>query len=171
MSRRLLRLLPPPARFAVPLRLLPRRLPQAAARRLVDLILAAPVAAGSLEDLSGRRLGIEVTDLGLRWVLAVDRRQVEVLEPDAAAEATVRGSATDLLLLASRLEDADTLFFQRRLQLSGDTELGLAVRNLLDQLPWESVPLWLRIVLVRGAQLARAARAAHQHDLGAVSRS
>ena len=30
-------------------------------------------------------------------------------------------------------QDADTLFFQRRLQVTGDTELGLAVRNLLDQ--------------------------------------
>jgi predicted lipid carrier protein YhbT len=82
----------------------------------------------------------------------------------------VRGSATDLLLLASRLEDADTLFFQRRLQLTGDTELGLAVRNLLDQLPWETIPLWLRITLNRGARLARAARATYRdtHCMPAV---
>ncbi|MBP6514766.1 MAG: SCP2 sterol-binding domain-containing protein, partial [Steroidobacteraceae bacterium] len=69
-----------------------------------------------------------------------------------------RGSATDLLLLASRLEDADTLFFQRRLRLTGDTELGLTARNLLDQLPWESVPAPLRIALEKAAQLARALR-------------
>ena len=66
------------------------------------------------------------------------------------------------LLLASRLEDADTLFFQRRLELSGDTELGLTLRNVLDRLPWEQVPLGLRIALNRLARFARAARMAHR---------
>jgi predicted lipid carrier protein YhbT len=131
---------------------------------LIDLVLAGPLAAGALDDLAGRRLGVEVTDLKMRWVVAIGERRIEVLEPDAGAESTVRGSATDLLLLASRLEDADTLFFQRRLELTGDTELGLTVRNLLDQVAWETIPLWLRIMLDRGAQLARAARAAHYGD-------
>ena len=73
----------------------------------------------------------------------------------------MRGSTTDLLGLASRHEDADTLFFQRRLVLTGDVELGLTVRNLLDRLPWEDLPLGLRIVLHRGSGLLRAARDAH----------
>jgi len=166
VSRGLLRLIPPPARFARPLRALPQPLVQRGAGRLIDLVLAGPLAAGALDGLTGRRLGVEVTDLGLRWVIAIGERRIEVLEPDATAESTVCGSATDLLLLASRLEDADTLFFHRRLQLTGDTELGLAVRNLLDQLPWESIPLWLRIALNRGARLARAARAAHRDETG-----
>ena len=129
VSRRLLRLIPPPARFARPLQALP--LLQRGAGRLIDLVLAGPLAAGAFDYLAGRRLGVEVTDLGLRWVVAIGARRVEVLAPGAESESSVRGSATDLLLLASRLEDADTLFFQRRLQLTGDTELGLAVRNLL----------------------------------------
>ena len=162
VSRRLLRLIPPPARFVLPLRALPQPLLRRGTERLIDHVLAGPLAAGALDDLAGRRLGVEVTDLGLRWVAAIGKRRVEILGPDNEAESTVRGHITDLLLLASRLEDADTLFFQRRLQLTGDTELGLTVRNLLDQLPWETMPLGLRIVLNRGAQLARAARAAYR---------
>ena len=38
----------------------------------------------------------------------------------------------DLLLLISQREDADTLFFQRRLRMEGDTELGLEIKNFLD---------------------------------------
>src|SRR3546814_14456374 len=76
---------------------------------------------------------------------------------DVCSSDLVRGTATDLLLLAARLEDADTLFFQRRLVLAGDTELGLTVRNLLDRLPWEAVPLAVRIVLNRCAPLPPAA--------------
>src|SRR3546814_17833041 len=79
---------------------------------------------------------------------------------DVCSSDLVRGTATDLLLLAARLADADTLFFQRRLVLTGDTELGLTVRNLLDRLPWEAVPLAVRIRLKRGARLTRAARLA-----------
>lgn len=161
LVRRLLRWLPPPERLAVPLRLVPEPLLRHGSAQLIAQVLATPLAEGRLDEFAGRRVGVEVTDLGLRWVVAIGDRRVAVLDPGAEAEATVRGTATDLLLLSSRLEDADTLFFRRRLQLTGDVELGLALRNLLDQLPWESIPLALRIALNRGAQFARYARAAY----------
>lgn len=157
---RLLRLLPPPTRWAPLL----RACPPALRRRLLEQAmahgLATPLDAGALEFLQGRRLGIEVTDLGLCWVVTFEHGRLLVV--DQPAEASVRGTATDLLLLAGRLEDADTLFFQRRLVLTGDTELGLTARNVLDRLPWEQVPLGLRIALNRGARLAQSARAAYQ---------
>src|SRR5690606_19667439 len=159
-ARRALRLLPPPRRLAPLLHLIPvhrqRRLLESAMAR----VLASSLHGGELDFMRGRRLGIEVRDLGLSWV--VELRDDVLAVVDGPAEASVRGDATGLLLLASRLEDADTLFFQRRLELTGDTELGLTVRNLLERLPWESVPLGLRIALNRGARLARAARAAHR---------
>lgn len=153
-----LRWLPPPKRLAPLLRLLPQVAQRRALESAMARVLGAALAAGDLDFLRGRRLGIDVTDLDLHWVIGVeDERLVHATAP---AEASVRGTATDLLLLAGRLEDADTLFFQRRLDLTGDTELGLAARNVLDGLRWESVPLGLRIALERGARLARAARAA-----------
>ena len=45
--------------------------------------------------------------------------------------------SSDLLALASRAEDPDTLFFQRRLALEGDTAIGLRVKNLLDALDFD----------------------------------
>jgi len=162
LALRVLRWLPPPERLAAPLRLVPKSLLRQGSQQLIEQVLAAPFEEGRLDEFVGRRIGVEVTDLGLRWVVSIGDRCVEVLEPATEAEATVRGTATDLLLLSSRLEDADTLFFHRRLQLAGDVELGLALRNLLDQLPWESIPLALRIALNRGAQFARFARAAYR---------
>ena len=162
LARRVLRGLPPPERLAAPLRLVPEPLLRQGSQRLIEQVLAESLEEGRLDEFVGRRNGVEATDLGLRWVVSMGDRRVEVLEPATDAEATVRGTATDLLLLSSRLEDADTLFFRRRLQLTGDVELGLALRNLLDQLPWESLPLGLRIALNRGARLARAARDAYR---------
>jgi predicted lipid carrier protein YhbT/chorismate mutase len=158
-AARLLRLLPPPSRLAPWLRALPPTLQQRLLERAMARVLAAPIADGALDFMRGRRLGIDVTDLDLHWV--IELRDGQLTASGTAPEASVRGSATDLLLLASRLEDADTLFFQRRLVLTGDTELGLTARNVLERLPWESVPLGLRIVLNRGARLARDARAAY----------
>ncbi len=157
----LLRLLPPPRRIAPLLRAVPPVAHRRLLERAMATVLAAPLRDGTLDFMAGRRLGIEVSDLGLRWVVELQGQRLVVVD-DAAAEASVCGSATDLLLLAGRLEDADTLFFQRRLRLTGDVELGLTARNLLDRLAWESVPLGLRIALNRGARLARAARSAHQ---------
>lgn len=159
-----LRLLPPPARLAPLLRRLPLRWQSVWLEAAMHKVLEGPLASGALNLLTARRIGIEVHDLGLRWVVCLRGGRMHVCGPDETAEATVSGSATDLLLLASRREDADTLFFQRRLKLTGDTELGLTARNLLDQLPWQDVPLGLRIVLHRGAGLTQSARAAYHGE-------
>lgn len=155
---RWLRLLPPPAHASAALRVCPPALQRLLLERAMARVLAAPLENGALAFLQGRRLGIDVTDLDLHWVITLDRNRLRAIAQPA--EASVRGSATDLLLLAARLEDADTLFFQRRLVLTGDTELGLTARNLLDRLPWEKVPLALRILLNRGARFAQSARSA-----------
>lgn len=163
-ASRWLRLLPPPTLLAPIARRIPARLQRRLLERAVASALAAPIAAGTLDFMQGRRIGIEVTDLGLCWTVELRNGRLQAV--DDAPEASVRGTATDLLLLAARLEDADTLFFQRRLVLTGDTELGLTARNVLDRLPWESVPLALRIVLHRAAGLARDARDAHRSHRG-----
>lgn len=43
-------------------------------------------------------------------------------------------------MIAGRKEDPDTLFFQRRLSIQGDTELGLEVKNLLDNIDFDNMP-------------------------------
>jgi predicted lipid carrier protein YhbT len=161
-ARPWLRWIPPPARLAPLLALLPARLRQRAFERAAMHALSAAFAEGALADLRGRRIGVEIVDLELRFVVEVLEQRLVVLDPVAMPDTCVRGTLTDLLQLASRSEDADTLFFQRRLTLTGDVELGLRVRNLLDQLPWEQVPLGARILLHRGARFAAEARDAYR---------
>ncbi|MBB3344195.1 chorismate mutase [Luteimonas sp. RC10] len=156
----LLRLLPPPARWKPVLRRLPQPVVEAPLERALSQVLQTAQIGPALDLVAGRRLGIEVEDLGIAMVLSWTQGRLRAVP--GPAEASVRGSATDLMLLASRLEDADTLFFQRRLVLIGDVELGLTVRNLLDRMPWDTLPLGLRIALQRSARIARAARKAHR---------
>ena len=61
------------------------------------------------------------------------------------------------VLLATRHADPDTLFFQRRLRVEGDTELGLAIKNTMDGMDWDDLPTLLRGTLqLLGRLLARA---------------
>lgn len=57
-------------------------------------------------------------------------------EPDLAFAAHL---AAYLQLLA-RQEDPDTLFFNRELEITGDTELGLLVKNMLGAVEWPTLP-------------------------------
>lgn len=154
-----LRLLPPPGRWRPLLAHLPFSWQQRLVLGALSRALASPQAIRIMQPIDGRRIGIEILDLDLHWVFEMrgDRLQFSA----GAAEVTISGSMTDLLLMASRLEDADTLFFQRKLTLTGDTELGLLLRNLLDRLPWEELPLGSRILLQRAGKLACDARAAY----------
>lgn len=82
--------------------------------------------------LEGRRLRLRLLDAGIafdfEWqgTVFVAERYMDVPELCIAA------SVHDLMLLARRQEDPDTLFFSRRLSLEGDTELGLLFKNTLD---------------------------------------
>ena len=113
------------------------------------------LAEGELNFLQGRWLGIEIRDLGLRWSTTVEQGKLQV-EDRAEADVWFRGDVNDLLLVAARRLDPDTLFFQRRLVIEGDTELGLEVKNLMDAIELEFMPAPLRIGLMQLADLVEA---------------
>jgi predicted lipid carrier protein YhbT len=52
------------------------------------------------------------------------------------ADVSFRGELHAYLKLLARQEDPDTLFFKRQLTIEGNTELGLAIKNLLDAIDW-----------------------------------
>jgi O2-independent ubiquinone biosynthesis accessory factor UbiT len=79
----------------------------------------------------GQRLCVRVQDLGVQVHFALAEDGFRAERPGPAA-VTFSATAQDLARLALRLEDPDTLFFDRRLRIEGDTDLGLRVKNMLD---------------------------------------
>lgn len=55
-------------------------------------------------------------------------------------------NTADFMKMLLRQEDPDTLFFNRRLKIEGDTELGLIVKNLLDSIDWSTIPMMKSLV-------------------------
>lgn len=87
-------------------------------------------------SIDGRVVRILVEDLGLEIdVCCRDGRFTVGRTRAAEPELTLRANARDFLALALGHADTDTLFFQRRLVIGGDTELGLEVKYWLDALP------------------------------------
>jgi len=117
--------------------------------------LRQALADGELDFLEGRWLKIEVSDLSLTWLMSVQESKLVIAER-GEADVSFSGNANDLILIAARKEDPDTLFFQRRLRIEGDTELGLYVKNLMDSIDLDTMPLLLKNGLLRLADFVEA---------------
>ena len=109
---------------------------------LKQLIIEAPlnglfaeaIADGEFDDFEGHRIRLELNggQPGVTFGFWAGRLRIV----NGPGEATIRGSLSAFKTLAERNQDPDQLFFQRRLVIEGDTELGLALKNLLDSLEW-----------------------------------
>lgn len=144
-----------PAFLRRPLGMAPFVLKKQALTYLISWQLNEALSEGELAFLEGKWLQIDVRDLGLSWAMTLcAQKQKIVIKPAGAVTADVlfSGEANDLILIAARLQDPDTLFFQRRLWVEGDTELGLYVKNLMDAIDVAAMPVALRVSLARLAQ-------------------
>lgn len=100
----------------------------------LNRVLAHQLPADVGAQLDGRRFRLCVRDAGLRFDFGWQDGRFRACPPQQTADLTLSAQAHDFLRLARRLDDPDTLFFNRRLTMEGDTELGLLVKNALDAL-------------------------------------
>jgi predicted lipid carrier protein YhbT len=124
----------------------------------MNAMFAMPLEAGELEFLDQRVMNVIVSDADLKFSVRLDRDKFRVGSEAVGADLTIEGTVYTFLLLATRKEDADTLFFRRQLKSSGDTELGLHVKNFLDGLEPETLPYYRIVDRVLRGSLAVADR-------------
>lgn len=144
-----------PALMSVPVRVTPFALKRQVLEQMLSWQFRQALADGELDFLDGRWLSIEVRDIGLRWFTSVKHNRL-IVSQSATADVSFSADASDLLMIAARKQDPDTLFFQRRLVIEGDTELGLYVKNLMDAIELEQMPKALRIALMQMADFVEA---------------
>lgn len=112
--------------------LLPSTPPSYAFVKVLNLALGRVIRKDYLEPLQGKRLVVHVKDAGLRLNFTITPDRFELSRSGETPDLVISATLRDFLLLASRQEDPDTLFFNRRLVVEGDTELGLVAKNTLD---------------------------------------
>jgi predicted lipid carrier protein YhbT len=111
------------------------------------------MAEGEIDFLDNKVVEVEVRDLSAKWYFTKIGQQLVMMDrseslsisqqPDVVFSASVDA----LVLMASQKVDADTLFFNRKLKITGDTELGLEIKNLFDQFDLELLDKPFRKVL------------------------
>lgn len=126
---------------------------------LLNNTFSGLLRAGELDFLAGKFLSIKIEDAGVELRVTLQGRRFISARPEQGADLVMAGAVYDFAMLATRREDPDTLFFNRRLKLGGDTVLGLSLKNLLDaqefplpdlpkpmmQLLHHSVGMWQRM--------------------------
>ncbi len=105
-------------------------------------VFSEAITDGDFEFLQDKWLKISIIDLQLNWWLSFDQDQLIMAssKENITEDVSFSANGDDLVLIAGRKQDPDTLFFQRRLKIEGDTELGLEVKNLIDAIDIEQLP-------------------------------
>jgi predicted lipid carrier protein YhbT len=128
-------------------------LPEAPPAQLLALALDFAVSAGllsrgALEPLRGKTIALEASDLGAR--VRVRYGPAGFRASRAVPDVTIRSTVSGYAELALRRADPDTLFFNRRLVIEGDTDLGLVAKNALDAVDWSKIGVRARFAENRG---------------------
>ena len=108
------------------------RIAAAALATTLNVFLRRKLPAELFERLAGKEVAIEVKEPAFRASFRVEGARFVPVRPSGQPYLRFRASARDFMRIAAREEDADTLFFNRRLVVEGDTESALLVKNSLD---------------------------------------
>jgi predicted lipid carrier protein YhbT len=130
-----------PALLALPLTLIPGPVHSTILTTALNVLFAAWIQqSGEFEFLRDRVLAIKVRDARVEYRFRYAGPAGFVPSQTAQPpDLTISGTIYDFLALATRREDSDTLFFNRRVVMEGDTALGLELKNLLDGMDPEAL--------------------------------
>lgn len=139
-----------------PINLIPAKAQQALLSALLSKVLTQALEDRELEFLQNNWLHIDITDVPFHFYISVDENNKLLLQKQLDHEANVRfaGDSQSMLQLMSRNIDPDTLFFQRKLLVTGDTELGLEIKNFLDDMDLNQLPSFIQNALQKYNELA-----------------
>ncbi|GAB7128004.1 SCP2 sterol-binding domain-containing protein [Silvimonas sp. JCM 19000] len=120
--------------WLLPLRRIAPHLPEAPAGFVVCQTLNLAVRRLWPDEdfmwLQGKTARLAVSDLGCGVTLSYTGGRF--IHSSKAADVTLRAELAGFTAMLRGQTDPDTLFFQRKLQIEGDTELGLHLKNWLD---------------------------------------
>ena len=131
----------------IPGRVIPYSVQKQALSLVLNQAFREPLQHGELDFLAGARIRIRVTDLNIDWLIRVGGDKFEPIARELDDDVCISGESRDFILLATRRSDPDTLFFQRRIRIEGDTELGLGIKNTMDSMDWDDLPVPLKKLL------------------------
>ena len=141
-----------PYALSIPFKMLPSVIHSRILVSFLNKLLKDQIKDGELDFLEDKKLCVTINDLNISYYLGLKKDQLITMTSDHDNDIKIKANTYDFLQLAARQEDPDTLVFQRRLIMQGNTELGLELKNFLDGLDLESNSNFSKIetLLIKG---------------------
>ncbi|SIQ44464.1 Predicted lipid carrier protein YhbT, contains SCP2 domain [Shewanella morhuae] len=136
-----------PKVIGFPLAKVPFSLKAKVISQLLRVLLAPQTHLDELNFLEDKWVAICVEDLQLAFEVSFDGQWQ--VRPLTDAQVTFSANSAELILVAAAKEDPDSLFFQRKMSIQGDTELGLEVKNLLLSIEFATMPAPIRLSVAK----------------------
>ncbi|MRN38497.1 Sterol-binding domain protein [Neisseria sp. N95_16] len=115
---------------------LPAKPPRFILVTALNTMLAKELLPADMSLFAGRKFEIDVLDAGVKIRFGANEEKFIANAFEGAPDLRLAANGVDFMRMIMREEDPDTLFFKRKLQIEGDTELGLITKNLLDSVDW-----------------------------------
>ena len=129
---------------------MPKTLNCIATEKLINKAFAEQISEGDFDFLQDRFLQIEILDANLYVGLSYSRNKiicVHFSDQSTQSDVTLSIDTKNAIKLVQQEIDPDTLFFQRKLKINGDTELAHHVKNTIDTLDPEVIPSFIMKIL------------------------
>lgn len=118
--------------------------------QVINSVFAEQIAEGDFDFLEDQQLQIEVLDADLFVAISFSENKIQCTHFASHAtesDASLSIDTGNAIKLIQQEIDPDTLFFHRKLKISGDTELAHQVKNTIDTIDPEVIPgLLMRLI-------------------------
>lgn len=102
----------------------------------LNTMLKRGLLPADMSLFDGKKFEIDVLDAGVKVRFSANSEKFVDENFIGMPDLCLAANGIDFMRMLMREEDPDTLFFNRKLQIEGDTELGLMTKNLLDSVDW-----------------------------------
>lgn len=119
-------------------------------QKIINAAFAEQIADGDFDFLQDRVLLIEIIDAELFLALSFNNHKIICTHFDnnpIESDATLSIETLNAIQLIQQEIDPDTLFFQRKLKIKGDTELAHNVKNTIDTLDPDVIPKFIMTLI------------------------
>ncbi|RKZ49427.1 MAG: hypothetical protein DRQ48_03005 [Gammaproteobacteria bacterium] len=122
--------------FLISLRVIPDEIHTQIISRCINHMLRGQELKKRLWELEGKSVCINIKDAQSQFHFLIQGGHLKSAS-DTISNVTITGNTEDFWKLATQKEDPDTLFFRRSLNIEGETETGVHIKNIMDSLEYD----------------------------------
>lgn len=135
------------------LKIMPNKLKIQLINKAMNHFFKTAIEDGELDFLANKSFQINVEDIDYSTTITIENNLLIAKDNQSKADVILKSTFNPLILLISRKEDPDTLFFNRALAIEGNTALVLEIKNWLDSLDFDLLPKPMQRMLITYSNL------------------